>query len=82
MLNQQVKEAISSHSKDLGDKVDVSKLGNSISELNSYYRNLLIQAPINTLNERGCLLDDLDEATWLNYFKDQVVPTLVRFELV
>lgn len=49
--------------------------------LNRYFRQVLLQAPIPTQDERGCLIDDLAPATWLKYFRTHALPTMVRFDL-
>lgn len=49
--------------------------------LNRYFRLQLANAPVPTLDERECLIDDLSPEQWLKYFKGHVLPTLVRFNL-
>lgn len=55
---------------------------NSLASMNRYFRGVLTHSPISTMDERGCLLDDLDEPRWLDYLKNHVIPTLVRFKLI
>lgn len=52
-----------------------------IISLNQYFRKELLKAPISTLDERECLIDDLSDNQWLMYFETHVLPTLVRFNL-
>lgn len=81
-LSLKVEEVIASHSEEMADRLNLSAVGNDIKTANSYFRNVLAQAPINTINERGCLLDDVDEDIWIEYFSDHVAPTIVRFNLI
>lgn len=50
-------------------------------ELNRYLRGQLSKAPVSTFEERSCLVDTLSDRTWLEYFEDLILPTLVRFNL-
>lgn len=56
--------------------------GDTLVDLNNYFRKQLTRCPIPTLEERSCLLDDLSAEYWIEYFKDQVAPTIIRFNLV
>jgi len=49
--------------------------------LNRYFRAVLATAPVSTVDERGCLMDNLAPDTWLKYFKSHALPTLLRFDL-
>lgn len=63
---------------------EVHKSGSTTEELhslNQYMRIQLGKAPVDTLDERGCLADDLSPTMWLKYFEVHVLPTLVRFNL-
>lgn len=53
-----------------------------IPSLNKYFRKVLTHAPIATLDERSCLMDELEESRWLEYFGQHVAPTVVRFKLI
>ena len=55
--------------------------GDDLPELNSYFRQVLVKAPVNTLDERGCLIDEMDPTSWMGYFIGHVAPTVVRFKL-
>jgi len=55
--------------------------GDVLVALNKYFRLQLSNAPVSTLDERECLIDDLSHEQWLKYFKGHVLPTLVRFDL-
>lgn len=50
-------------------------------ELNRFWRIELGRVHADTLSERECLIDNLDSKAWLRYFRDQVAPTIIRFEL-
>jgi len=52
-----------------------------IKALNRYFRAELAKAPVNTVDERGCLIDALSPDIWIKYFKSHALPTLVRFDL-
>jgi hypothetical protein len=52
-----------------------------VVSLNKYFRCELSKAPVSTMNERGCLRDDLAPGVWLKYFQSHVLPTLNRFNL-
>lgn len=52
-----------------------------VKDLNRYFRVQLGKAPIDTLDERGVLMDDISPKMWLQYFEKHVLPTLVRFNL-
>lgn len=81
-LSLMIEDAIASHSQEMAGRLNLSAIGNDIHTANSYFRNLLIQAPIKTIDERGCLLDDVTDEVWIEYFRDHVAPTLVRFNLI
>lgn len=53
-----------------------------LPSLNTYFRSVLTSAPIKTLDERSCLLDELEHDIWLDYFQDHVLPTITRFNLI
>lgn len=53
----------------------------AIVALNDHFRTILVKSQLPTVDERGCLRDDLAPGPWFKYFKSHVVPTLVRFNL-
>lgn len=55
--------------------------GDEVKSLNDYFRVELSKVEASTIDERGCLIDGIPPAKWLQYFKDHVLPTLVRFDL-
>lgn len=55
--------------------------GDEVKSLNDYFRVELSKVEASTIDERGCLIDDIPPAKWLQYFEVHVLPTLVRFEL-
>lgn len=68
---------------DLSDRFCKEYTGDySLPSLNAYFRNLLTRAPISTLDERSCLLNELEPRIWLDYFTDHVFPTIIRFNLL
>lgn len=50
-------------------------------ELNRFWRVELGRVDADTLSERECLIDGLESKAWLGYFRTQVTPTIIRFEL-
>lgn len=83
-LIDRVRKLLSDEKKELGGNFDRTfdpGRGNDVVELNKYFRIELGRAPISTLEERECLIDDLDEGVWLRYFEHHILPTLVRFNL-
>lgn len=56
--------------------------GDNIVDMNHYFRQVLSNAPVSTLDERGCLIDDLEEDIWVGYFTDHVAQTVIRFNLI
>lgn len=82
-LTKKVKQSLDDLCKECGDGFNKGyEGGESLTELNQFFRNVLVKAPVSTLDERSCLVDDVDDDTWLGYFKDHVVPTIVRFKLI
>lgn len=53
----------------------------NLREINQYLRLVLADAPVCTINERECLMDNLSDGVWMEYFIDTVYPTLVKFNL-
>ena len=49
--------------------------------LNRYLRGQLGQLPVNTISERECLIDLIEPGDWVHHFKQQVLPTILRFNL-
>lgn len=52
-----------------------------VKSLNDYFRVELSKVEASTIDERGCLIDNIPPAKWLHYFQLHVLPTLVRFGL-
>jgi hypothetical protein len=52
-----------------------------VKVLNNYFRVELSKVEASTTDERGCLIDNIPPAKWLQYFEVHVLPTLVRFDL-
>jgi len=52
-----------------------------IIDLNSFWRDQLSFLSVNTISERECLIDAIQPNDWLRHFRQQVLPTIVRFEL-
>lgn len=53
----------------------------ALKALNDHFRLVLVRSSLPTVDERGCLRDDLAPSVWMKYFKSHVIPTLVRFNL-
>jgi hypothetical protein len=83
-LSQEVEDLLSEQKQVLGDvfrDTFRNTHGDEMVSLNKYFRIELSKAPVPTLDERECLIDDLQPKQWLRYFADHVLPTLVRFNL-
>lgn len=86
-LSQRVREALAREKPELGDAFERSFTSSAstdealLVDLNKYFRIELGKAPLSTLDERGCLIDDLAPGMWFKYFEQHVLPTLVRFNL-
>lgn len=52
-----------------------------IVELNRYWRGELGKVAVNTTSERECLIDRIAPQDWFRHFQNQVLPTIVRFQL-
>ncbi|MNM78159.1 hypothetical protein D3C81_900490 [compost metagenome] len=55
--------------------------GPSLSNMNGYLRTQLGLLPVNTTNERECLMDNVTEKEWLRLFSKHVAPTIVAYGL-
>lgn len=83
-LAQEVEDLLSEQKQVLGDvfrDTFRNSHGDEMVSLNKYFRVELSKAPVSTLDERECLIDDLQPKQWLKYFQVHVLPTLVRFNL-
>jgi hypothetical protein len=83
-LSQDVEDLLSEQKQVLGDvfrSTYKNTHGDEMVSLNKYFRIQLSKAPVPTLDERECLIDDLQPEQWLKYFRGHVLPTLVRFNL-
>jgi hypothetical protein len=83
-LAQEVEDLLSEQKLHLGDAFRANYRnthGDEMVSLNKYFRIELSKAPVPTLDERECLIDDLEPKQWLKYFQGHVLPTLVRFNL-
>lgn len=52
-----------------------------LNSLNRYWRLELGSLTKDTIDERECLIDNLDETIWLSHFTKTVLPTIVEFNL-
>jgi len=86
-LSERVREALARSKPELGVVFTKTFRAPSASdeeqqiELNKYLRFQLAKAPVSTLDERGCLIDEISAGQWFDYFESHVLPTLVRFNL-
>ena len=86
-LSERVQEALSRSKPELGvafSKTFRAQAANDEGqqvELNKYLRIQLGKAPVSTLDERGCLIDEISAGQWFDYFESHILPTLVRFNL-
>lgn len=51
---------------------------NSIEDLNKHFRLELASLPVDTIDERECLISDISEKRWLDYFGDHVARTICK----
>lgn len=49
--------------------------------LNRFWRQQLGVLTINTLNEREWLVDDVDGVTWVQFFQNNILNTVIREDL-
>jgi hypothetical protein len=83
-LSQAVHDMLAEQKQHIADAFEASfknTHGDEMVSLNKYFRVELSKAPVSTLDERECLIDDLEPNQWLKYFRVHVLPTLVRFDL-
>lgn len=82
-LVQAVEDLLADHKPHLADafRSNFRFSGDPMIGLNKFFRCELGKAPVSTLDERECLIDDLEPRQWLKYFTVHVLPTLVRFDL-
>lgn len=52
-----------------------------IIDLNRYWRSELGKVAVNTTSERECLIDMIAPQDWFRHFQNQVLPTILRFQL-
>ena len=82
-LIQKVQKVLDERSSETASNFSARyKGGDDVVSMNAFFRQVLIAAPVSTLDERGCLMDDMDESIWLDYFANHVAPTVVRFNLI
>lgn len=54
----------------------------SIDELNKHFRVELSTLPVDTIDARECLMSDISEDTWLNYFSNHVVEPITKYKVL
>ncbi len=52
-----------------------------IAALNRFFRRELSSLTVNTISERECLIDAIEPVDWLRHFRNNVLPTIIRFHL-
>lgn len=52
----------------------------TLEELNKHFRVELSTLPVDTIDARECLINDISENTWLNYFSDHVVRPITKYK--
>ena len=50
----------------------------TIDGMNRHFRVELSSLPVDTVDERECLLSDISEKRWLDYFGDHVARTICK----
>jgi hypothetical protein len=56
---------------------EVESFEEEVRHINAYLRHQLGLLPVNTIHERECLKDDVDEDIWLSTFESEVAPSIV-----
>lgn len=56
---------------------EVTSYQEEVRYVNEYLRHQLGVLPVNTITERECLRDDLDEERWLQLFAEIVAPSII-----
>lgn len=51
---------------------------NTIEGLNKHFRMELSELPVDTIDERECLISDISDKRWLDYFGDHVARTICK----
>ena len=54
----------------------------SIEELNKHFRIELSSLPVDTIDARECLINDISEQTWLGYFGNHVVRPITKYKVL
>lgn len=62
------------------EPLDQSVKGQIISA-NRFWREQLAHLPVNTIDERECLIDHILLEDWLRLFESNVLPTAIRWNL-
>lgn len=81
-MKKKVASALAKRDETMAERFEAEYHGETIEELNDYFRKVLTSAPINTMDERSVLMDDHDEVVWMRYFRSHVIDTVVNFQLI
>lgn len=68
------------HKKDFEESFKGKK--GTIEELNKHFRVELSTLPVDTIDARECLISDISEKTWLNYFSNHVVRPITKHKVL
>lgn len=49
-------------------------------EINRFFNLWLLSLPVNTTEQRYCLIPNGEFSVWLSIFKSKIVPLLIQFE--
>ncbi len=55
---------------------EVENFEEEVQHINGYLRHQLGLLPVNTIHERECLKDTVDEKVWLSTFESEVAPSI------
>lgn len=70
-----LREISPEHADDFDDNYNDD---DNIESLNKHFRLELSALPVDTIDERECLVNDISEKRWLDYFGDHVARTICK----
>lgn len=71
-----LREVSPAHADDFEDNYQGKE--ESIEALNKHFRVELSSLTVDTIDERECLISDISERRWLDYFGDHIVRTICK----
>lgn len=79
-VTELIREVSPAHAEDFHQSFE-GKEG-TIEELNKHFRVELSTLPVDTIDARECLVNDISEDRWLGYFSDHVVRPITKYKSV